>query len=77
VWGDRDPIIPHSHGLQAHELMPGSRLEIFEGSGHFPHQDDPSRFAGVMRRFVEETKAARLDAGILRDKLLGRERRAA
>lgn len=74
VWGQRDPIIPHAHGLQAHELMPGSRLELFEDSGHFPHQDDPIRFAMTMRRFVEETDAARLDAGILRDRLLERER---
>ena len=74
VWGERDPIIPHAHGLQAHELMPGSRLELFEKSGHFPHQDDPIRFALVMRKFVEDTEAARLDAGILRDKLIERER---
>jgi len=74
VWGDRDPIIPHAHGLQAHELMPGSRLEIFARSGHFPHMDDPVRFALIMRRFVEQTEAARLDAGALRDMLLERER---
>jgi len=74
VWGERDPIIPHAHGLTAHELMPGSRLELFERSGHFPHQDDPIRFALLMQQFVEETEAAHLDAGILRDILLERER---
>ena len=74
VWGARDPIIPHAHGLTAHELMPGSRLELFERSGHFPHQDDPIRFALLMQQFVEETEAAHLDAGILRDILLERER---
>ena len=35
VWGDNDPIIPMSHGIEAHEVMPGSRLEIFEGAAHF------------------------------------------
>ena len=32
---------PPHHGMRAHELMPGSRLEIFAGAGHFPHHDDP------------------------------------
>ena len=36
VWGDQDPIIPVSHAIAAHDAIPGSRLEIFEGVGHFP-----------------------------------------
>ena len=36
VWGERDPIIPVAHGLAAHELVPGSRLEIFPSAGAFP-----------------------------------------
>lgn len=55
VWGDRDPIIPVEHAYAAHEAMPGSRLEIFEGAGHFPHCDDPRRFARVIRDFVAST----------------------
>ncbi len=40
VWGDRDGIIPVAHGHAAHHAIPGSRLEILEGSGHFlPLQD--------------------------------------
>ena len=44
VWGDDDPIIPVSHGIEAHELMPGSRLEIFPGVGHFPQVEVPEQF---------------------------------
>ena len=29
--------------------MPGSQLEIFDGSGHFPFHDDPDRFVEVVR----------------------------
>src|SRR4051812_4880760 len=36
VWGERDPVIPAAHGYAAHAAMPGSRLEMFEGAGHFP-----------------------------------------
>ena len=44
VWGERDPIIPVAHGREAHAAMPGSRLEVFAGAGHFPYLDDPVRF---------------------------------
>jgi hypothetical protein len=41
--------------------MPGSRLEIFEGSGHFPHHDDPERFVRIVERFLEATAPATHD----------------
>jgi pimeloyl-ACP methyl ester carboxylesterase len=61
VWGRRDPLIPAAHGEEAHRLMPGSRLEIFEEAGHFPHLDDPIRFAAVLREFLDETEPAEYD----------------
>lgn len=56
VWGDRDPIIPVRHAHDAHELMPGSRLEIFEDAGHFPHVEFPSRFTAVLEDFLATTE---------------------
>ena len=47
VWGDRDPMIPAAHGRRAHDAIPGSRLVIFPGAGHEPHQHDPERFAAL------------------------------
>src|SRR4029077_11255094 len=47
IWGDHDRIIPVHQGRATHEAIPGSRLEIFEGSGHFPQCERPDRFAGV------------------------------
>lgn len=61
VWGDHDRIVPVEHARSAHRLMPGSRLEIFEGAGHFPFNDDPARFAGALGEFIEETEPADLD----------------
>ena len=52
VWGDADPIIPVSHAYAAHEAMPGSRLEIFEGVGHFPHVEAPEQFVDVLLDFA-------------------------
>jgi pimeloyl-ACP methyl ester carboxylesterase len=56
VWGDRDPIIPMTHGLEAHAMMPGSRLEVFEGAGHYPHCEQPERFAEVVMDFLATTE---------------------
>ena len=61
VWGRRDPLIPAVHGEFAHGQMPGSRLEIFEEAGHFPHLDDPTRFAALLRDFLEETEPAEFE----------------
>ncbi len=56
VWGDQDRIIPVQHAHDAHEAIPGSRLEIFEGSGHFLHADEPARFASVLLDFLATTE---------------------
>jgi len=58
IWGDRDRIIPVEHGRRAHRAMPSSQLEIFEGSGHFPHADDPERFARTLQVFIDSTTPA-------------------
>ncbi|SOD70477.1 pimeloyl-ACP methyl ester carboxylesterase [Jatrophihabitans sp. GAS493] len=54
AWGARDPIIPVEHAVAAHEAIEGSRLEIFERAGHFPHLDEPRRFARLLSDFVAE-----------------------
>lgn len=58
MWGDQDPIIPVAHAYAAHEAIPGSRLEIFAGAGHFLHVEEPLRFAELLTDFVESTAAA-------------------
>ena len=66
VWGDDDPIIPARHGIRAHDLMPGSRLRIFEGAGHFPHHDDPAGFVTTLTDFVATTNPSEPDDDRLR-----------
>jgi pimeloyl-ACP methyl ester carboxylesterase len=61
VWGARDPIIPASHGEDAHRALPGSRLEIFDGVGHLPQIEQPSRFVTVLEDFLAETEPAQFD----------------
>ncbi len=61
VWGERDSIIPAAHGAAAHAAMPGSRLDVFPGAGHMPHDDDPERFALALTEFCGSTTGARLE----------------
>jgi pimeloyl-ACP methyl ester carboxylesterase len=62
AWGERDPIIPVSHGRATHERVPGSRLELFPNSGHFPQLDEPQRFLDVLVDFIDSTEPAALGA---------------
>jgi len=52
VWGTRDRMIPAWHATTAHQAIPGSRVELFEGAGHFPHLDEPDRFAALLAEFI-------------------------
>ncbi len=61
VWGARDPIIPAHHGENAHQTLPGSRLEIFQGVGHLPQLEAPGRFIAALESFLAETEPAQFD----------------
>ncbi len=54
VWGTRDRMIPTWHATTAHQAFPGSRVELFEGAGHFPHLEEPERFATLLGEFISE-----------------------
>jgi pimeloyl-ACP methyl ester carboxylesterase len=69
LWGARDPLIPVRHAHEAHERIPGSRLEIFPDAGHFPYRDDPERFASVLLDFIATTKPNSIEEGRWRDRL--------
>jgi pimeloyl-ACP methyl ester carboxylesterase len=65
IWGEDDLVIPLSHARIAHAAIPGSRLEIFENSGHMPHHDHPGRFVETVERFIESTQSADYDPDLL------------
>lgn len=57
VWGARDRLIPARHAVAAQQAMPHSRIEVFERAGHFPHLDEPDRFARLLDEFIVGTGA--------------------
>lgn len=69
VWGTRDAVVPVEHAHLAHRAMPGSRLELFRGAGHFPFRTDPERFVDVLREFLATTAPATHDVDAWRERL--------
>lgn len=69
IWGEDDLVIPVSHAHTAHAALPGSRLEIFENSGHLPFHDHPDRFVAVVERFIDSTEPAEHDDALMRELL--------
>jgi pimeloyl-ACP methyl ester carboxylesterase len=65
IWGEDDMIIPVDHAHQAHASIPGSRVEIFEESGHMPFHDHPDRFVEVVERFIDSTQPAVHDQDLM------------
>lgn len=55
IWGEKDNVIPVAHAHLAHAAMPGSRLEVFRNSAHFPFHDDPMRFLAIVENFIAST----------------------
>ena len=52
IWGTRDRLIPAWHATTAQQSIADSRVVLFEGAGHFPHLDEPARFAQVLGDFM-------------------------
>ena len=81
LWGRRDPLIPVEHAAVAHRAIPGSRMEIFDDAGHFPHVESPVRFARLLMDFVKNTDPAEFefsdeDLALLRKRMLARAKRS-
>lgn len=54
LWGGRDRLIPPDAGERFHRDIPGSRLVVFPGLGHVPHEEDPAATVSAVRRFLTE-----------------------
>jgi pimeloyl-ACP methyl ester carboxylesterase len=69
LWGAHDAIIPVDQAYLAAAAMPGSRLEVFDDAGHFPHHSDPERFTGAVRAFLNDTAPSRFEPEVWRERL--------
>ena len=75
VWGEDDRVIPVEHAYATHEAIPGSRLEVLPGAGHFLPFEEPAWFTEVLVDFLRTTEPAHVDADFFRQTLLERSSR--
>jgi pimeloyl-ACP methyl ester carboxylesterase len=52
LWGGRDRLIPVAQAQEFKRLIAGSELVVFDTLGHVPHEEDPERTLGEVRRWL-------------------------
>ncbi len=55
VGGLNDRIVPVEAAFSYHRRIAGSRLEIFERTGHMPQLERPARFNALLDEFLSES----------------------
>jgi 2-hydroxy-6-oxonona-2,4-dienedioate hydrolase len=53
LWTDHDPTATVEEAAILEELIPGSRLEVIEGAGHWPQWEKPDQFNETHIRFLK------------------------
>lgn len=48
LWGDHDPFFPISQAERTAAAIPGAKVQIFPGCGHFLPEEEPETFASVI-----------------------------
>jgi pimeloyl-ACP methyl ester carboxylesterase len=54
IWGGKDVETPLEDGLLMSQLIPNSRLEVLNESGHFPFIDNPREFKDLLMGYLGE-----------------------
>jgi pimeloyl-ACP methyl ester carboxylesterase len=54
LWGVHDRMISEAYGRAYCALIPGARFESIAQAGHFPHQEQPAKFAERVLAFMEQ-----------------------
>jgi len=52
IWGEKDRLLPISHGLKLKNLIKNATLKIVWGSNHWPHQEKPQSFIEIVEEFI-------------------------
>jgi pimeloyl-ACP methyl ester carboxylesterase len=53
IWGDQDGLVRREVQEELIERIPSAHLIVYEGIGHTPRWEDPSRFASDLTDFVD------------------------
>ncbi len=53
IWGAEDAWIPLANGKRMDSLLPNSRLQILQNSGHVPMEENPEESLKMLTNFLE------------------------
>lgn len=56
TWGLNDQVVPVEAALGYNRLIPRSRLELFERTGHLPQLERPGRWNPLVEEFIESSQ---------------------
>lgn len=57
LWGDQDRLIPIEQGRAFAGAVEGASFQVFPGSGHYLHNEQPEHFVRVVRAFLDDPTA--------------------
>jgi pimeloyl-ACP methyl ester carboxylesterase len=60
LWGERDAFLPRSDQETLAAAIPGSRLVVYEDTGHVVHWERPERVAADVAALAEQVSSSRL-----------------
>jgi pimeloyl-ACP methyl ester carboxylesterase len=58
IWGRHDPYLSVALAERQREAFPSARVEVLDGSGHWPFMDDPERTERLVLEFLSTVVGA-------------------
>ena len=59
IWGEEDSLIPVEAGLWYDSHLPDSRLVVYSGIGHLPHEEAAQRSSAYVAKWLGEQDLTR------------------
>ena len=57
IWGEKDPWESLNEAKEWEQQFRNiKRLDIIDGAGHCPHDEEPEKTNQLMNEFIQETK---------------------
>ncbi|HZE04817.1 MAG TPA: alpha/beta hydrolase [Solirubrobacteraceae bacterium] len=63
LWPTKDPYLPVEQAERQRQAFPSARIELLEGHGHWPLQEDPERVASLVIPFLRDQISAGATSG--------------
>ena len=54
LWGAQDQWIPLANGKRMDSLLPNSKLQVLENSGHVPMEENPKESLIILKKFLND-----------------------